>query len=733
MVDLTSGTAVGTNAQRDGVSASLGLAVVFTATIFLSATLLFSVQPMFTKLILPLLGGSPNVWNTAMVFFQAMLLGGYVYAHLSSKYLPLRWQLASHVAITAMGLFFLPLAIGAGVTPPESDMPTLWLLGLFAATVGLPFFALSANAPLLQSWFSRTSHKDAQDPYFLYAASNAGSLIILLSYPFLIEPVLALGAQTGLWALGYGLLIAALLASGVHALRRPALAKPAERAAERPEDAAPIARSRIAMWTLLAFIPSSLMLGVTTFVSTNLASSPLLWIIPLSLYLLTFVIVFAKRSPVKASMMAPFMPWVALAGVLCVTVLSLPPVLTVTGSLGSVFLLSLYFHARLVEDRPEASHLTLFYIIMSVGGVLGGIFNALVAPLLFVDVLEFGVVLLLGLLLSLPRGGEARNVKAMAGMGTGLVVLFVFGGSLGLSNLFMTLIAAAMLFLLLSEAGYRVSGRLLFAGAAGWFTLQAVTISPLVVMKDRSFFSALTVTEGESNLGETHKFLHGDTLHGLQVRTDAHRRTPTAYYIPTGSFDLVIQATRAVTGGPIRMSMVGLGAGATACYEQAGDDWTYFEIDPAVVSMARDPRYFSFIADCAPEANILIGDARQRLNDVAAGSQDIVMIDAFSSNAIPAHLITREALALYRSRLADPEEGLVFFHTSNRYADVASVAARLAEDAGLSWRYISKAPDEGLGFDEIGATAVGIVVGSDAAMARLDAQSEHFKRFVPSG
>lgn len=358
------------------------LAVVFTATIFLSATLLFSVQPMFTKLILPLLGGAPNVWNTAMVFFQALLLGGYIYAHLSAKYLAFKHQIGLHLVITAIGLAFLPLAVGT-VTVPETDMPIFWLLGLFFATVGLPFFALSANAPLMQRWFSLTDHPDAQDPYFLYSASNVGSLLILCAYPVLIEPFISLSEQTALWMVGYVILILGAGFTGWIGFKQ----RTTERIHFKPNSiatqSAPLARQTILFWILLAFIPSSLMLGVTSFMTNNIASAPFLWIMPLALYLLTFVFAFAKKPILTSSRLGAFIPWVVLVNIGLIVFPSLQSFAVIGLCLLFFFVIAYYCHVRLVETRPEASKLTAFYIVMSLGGVLGGVFNALIAPVIF--------------------------------------------------------------------------------------------------------------------------------------------------------------------------------------------------------------------------------------------------------------------------------------------------------------------------------------------------------------
>lgn len=722
---------------------SIGLAVIFTATIFLSATLLFSVQPMFTKLILPLLGGASNVWNTAMVFFQAMLLGGYIYAHLVSKYLPVKAQIAVHACVTAAGFVFLPLAVPAGITLPESGMPTFWLLGLFGVTVGLPFFALSANAPLLQRWFSLTDHRDADDPYFLYSASNAASLIILCAYPFIIEPNTRLGGQTFSWAIGYASLLVMLLITAFVLTRR--LAPTVKAVASKPKSIESSWKQK-AFWIFLAFLPSSLMLGVTSYMTNNIASTPFLWIMPLALYLLTFVIVFANKSIVTANGLAKLFPWVVIVGFMLIApnltfnVLgfslstALPPMIKIPLLLTVYFLISLYCHAILVEKRPDASGLTEFYILMSVGGVLGGIFNALIAPVIFNAVYEFILVLALVIFLKptgieVPRSGPnpwrlfiigavaaAFNAVILLGAGsTWLLIVFVSASILAISTMRFDFSRFAKMGMVLSLALIAI-----------FFDV----FSSNKLYSDRSFYSLLSVKVEESAHGKVHKFVHGNTFHNYQLRDPELQHVPTSYYIEDGSIHTSVEAIRENLGGNLDIAVVGLGAGAMACYEQPGDNWMYFEIDPAVVDLARNTKYFSYIDTCAPNADIRIGDARQKLNDVDEGSLDMIVIDAFSSNSIPAHLVTREALALYRSRMN--VNGVVFFHTSNQMLDVTSVVTRLAEDAGLTSRYIDIGEFPENPYREHGSLGTGILMGPDSIIQAVTADDARFKNWTPS-
>ena len=711
---------------------SWALVSVFTLSIFLSATLLFSVQPLFAKLVLPLLGGSSSVWNTAMVFFQGMLLGGYIYAHLISKYLKLPLQIICHGIVLSLGLFFLPLAIASGWTPPEGGAQSFWLIGLFAVSVGMPFFAISANAPLLQRWFSRTDHKDAQDPYFLYAASNAGSLLSLCLYPILFEPLLRLQAQTEIWAKGYWALIAVILAAGLFAFLNRA--KDAETVKSEALPAEKITAKQRVFWIFLAFIPSSLMLGVTSHMANNIASAPFLWIIPLALYLLTFVIVFAKKPIVTPKQLAILFPWVILVALIAGFVLKLFVLVSIGLSLICYFTIALYCHGRLVEARPDVANLTEFYIWMSFGGVLGGVFNALIAPAIFPNVYEYLIILIAAQLAVPPKTEMSFDVikgKAihLAKYAIPAVIIYKGLALTGLDARIGAFIGGGVFLLGLSRMRGQTKTFFLDLGILAVLVMLVPTLYHKPILTDRSFFGVLHVKEVESEHGLVHKFVHGDTIHNYQFRDAEKRKIPLAYYAPGNTFDMAMQAAR-VESPQMSIAMVGLGAGAMACYEKPGDNWTYYEIDPAVVDMATNPEYFSFMSDCSVASDIRIGDARMTLEALAANSQDVIVIDAFSSDSIPTHLLTTEALALYRSKLK--EDGLIFFHTSNRVMDVASVVVRLADQAGLASRYISKSDFSDKEYGEFYIASTGVLIGQERRIVAATSHNPDWEILQPS-
>lgn len=712
---------------------SWALVSVFTLSIFLSALLLFTVQPMFAKLVLPLLGGSSGVWNTAMVFFQTVLLGGYIYAHLISKFCKFQIQIIIHGAVLLLGCFFLPLTIAEGWVPPEGGAQVYWLIALFAVSVGAPFFAISANAPLLQRWFSRTNDKDADDPYFLYSASNAGSLLSLCLYPILFEPMLRLREQTELWAIGYLLLIVAIICCGIFAIKN--------KAELTDKVDVPIAacssltlKTRL-IWIALAFIPSSLMLGVTTHMTNNIASAPFLWIMPLALYLLTFILAFAKKPLIKSVYLGYLLPVAITMALLFGYFVSVNFFVDIAIGLASYFIITLACHTRLVELRPEAGHLTEFYIWMSFGGMLGGVFNALIAPVIFSNVFEYALVLSLSVFVCFLFFGLKKDVAFERSVIVALTVagiVFAVLSLLGIPMKYSVIAAGGIISVGLARL---VEKELTIFSSLFLLTMVLSIVVPKLavdeLMTDRSFFGILHVKAKETEHGVLHSFVHGNTVHNYQLQDEALKKVPLAYYSEGNIFDRGLEfAEQSSAQGDINVAMIGLGAGAMACHEKPGDDWTYFEIDAAVVDMAKNDKYFSYMSECSYSSDVRIGDARIKLNELPAGSQDIIMVDAFSSNAIPAHLVTVEALELYRSRLKP--SGVIFFHTSNRLLDVDSVVATLAEKTGLDSRFTNSGSFEKNPYAELEAFGTAVMVGTAEQMKALEIFDNRWHRITPS-
>ena len=725
---------VGSSILRVKPQSSLALVGVFTASIFLSATLLFSVQPMFAKLVLPLLGGSSSVWNTAMVFFQLTLLGGYIYAHLISQYLKFLTQVIVHGLILVFGCLFLPLSIAEGWTPPNSGTQAFWLIALFAVSVGAPFFAISANAPLLQRWFSRTDDKDADDPYFLYSASNAGSLLSLCLYPILFEPMLRLREQTSLWAIGYIILVFAILGSGFFAVNRKKIQL--DKTSENVSSKSVIKLKACLIWIALAFIPSSLMLGVTSHITNNIASAPFLWILPLALYLLTFIVVFAKSPIISSKHLSFLTPFAIVSALLFGLVFNDNLLLSIVMSLISYFIIALACHMRLVETRPKADNLTEFYIWMSLGGVLGGAFNALLAPVIFNSIYEYLIVLGLAVFVYFKINPKFAGLNSTWKiLVEGLVI------SLGLMTIFLLLKIPVMLSLLIPGVylTYKLERLSLTPRFTMFSTLMVVAtlslVVPLTVQKkllnERSFFGILGVKLTETPVGPIHEFSHGDTLHNYQLQDPDLKKIPLAYYSKDNSFDRGLTLARSINPNQdFNVAMIGLGAGAMACYERPTDNWIYFEIDPAVVKMANNSKYFSYMKDCSYKSDVRIGDARLKFVDIPLASQDYIIVDAFSSDSIPTHLLTVEALELYRSRLKP--NGLVFFHTSNRVLDISSVVTNLAEHAGLDSRYTEALTFPDGPYKKYEAESYAVIVGTHEQMNAAEKFDERWKVRIAS-
>jgi hypothetical protein len=663
------------------------LPILFGLAILVGAALLFVIEPMFARRILPQFGGSPAVWNTCMVFYQAALLGGYAYVHGMTSRIGVRRQAVVHLVLLGAALWVVWTRVPDGAprlaSPTASTAnPTGELFGLMLTTVGLPFFVLAATAPLLQRWFAASGHPAAGDPYFLYGASNLGGLIGLLAYPLAIEPYWPLDRQDTLWAIGYLVLAALTLGCAAAAWRGARAAAPtADR--DRP------GRWSILRWTALAFVPSSLLLGVTTFLTTDLAPVPLLWILPLFLYLMSFVLVFARR---------PVVPHALMVSVLPMGVLVLVPLL-IAGLVQSIwipvhlltfFVASMVGHGELARLRPAASELTVYYLAIAAGGVLGGIFNALVAPVVFDRVVEYplGVFLaclclpgigpdatgrglpreaLVPLILGVLVAGLVRDVGGVAESALGPVAVMLASG------------LAVLVAVTARRRPLRFAlgvGALLLAGGL------SDGVDGRVLHRERTFFGVLRVTEVVDDEGCLHRLFHGNTLHGQQRLAPRWRCEPLAYYHRSGPAGQVFEALHARPGLRLRAAVVGLGAGSLAAYARPGESWTFYEIDPAVVRIARDPSWFTFLRDSrAATLDVVAGDARLQLHAAAEQAADLIVLDAFSSDAVPMHLLTREALQLYRANLAGG--GLIALHLSNRMIDLEPVVGQLARDAGL--------------------------------------------------
>lgn len=648
--------------------------VVFGVALFSSAFLLFWIEPLFARMALPRLGGSQGVWNTCLVFFQASLLLGYSYAHLIARYLTLRAQVLAHLVVLLIGAAFLPIAMRAGWAPPADGSPVLPLLALLTVTLGWPFFALSANAPLLQHWFAFGAHKHSANPYVLYAASNAGSLIALLAYPFLLEPHFTLSQQSALWSVGFFALAAMIAVAGTF----PALTRGASIQTQAAAHASKVGSRLRLTWLVYAAIPSSLLLGVTGYVTTDIASIPLLWIAPLALYLLTFVLIFAARPPIPHVWMIRALPGAVVLAGLGFWLAPISLAAAIVAHFTAFFIVAMTCHGELARLRPSVDRLTEFYFWMSLGGVIGGALTALVSPLAFNGIIEYPLMLGLACLVQPQRAADKKLSAAQIALlaVTVLVVLVEpaarFGPSMSVS---LSLWAIAMIAVFAFQPKkFNPSLLALALLLASFVGHTAYTRAGTVIWRGRSFYGAYVVTQDD-----THGYrlmFHGTTLHGVELLKSPPQ--PLTYYAHGGPLGDVMR-----TLGPHAQSIgaVGLGIGSVACYARPDQSWTFFEIDGLVDDVAARSGLFRELPRCAPQAKVILGDGRLSLERGAAQQYDLLILDAFSSDAIPVHLVTREAFASYM-RVLKPH-GAIALHITNRYFDLAPIIARIAPEAGL--------------------------------------------------
>jgi spermidine synthase len=661
------------------------LVCLYTAALFVSAFLLFWMQPLVTKMVLPSLGGSPAVWNTAMMFFQVMLLAGYAYAHFIGRIVRPSRQFWIHGAIVVAGFIFLPFGVDRSWGAPGDTSPILWLTGLLVVSVGWPFFALSASAPLLQAWFARSGHRMSSDPYFLYSASNLGSLLALLAFPFLLEPSSTLATQSRMWTGTYALLPLLIGACALFSRRSVPDTRDAFDDAAPPQGS--ISWRQRGVWVGLAFVPSSLLLGVTTHITTDVASAPLLWVVPLALYLLSFVIAFSRRPLLKPE-------WTLKAqavGMLAVAMLALLNLMfSLSGNVAFVGLthLSTFFvtavvcHTELAKRRPGVDGITAFYFCMSIGGAAGGVFNALIAPLIFSSAYEYYLMLVAACALryfmtpiALPFA--RRDVVFPALLALVVAVVSYYSVEKDPPSLLiraLVLIPCGLAVYSFSERPFRFA--LGLAAVLGSAVIVQGSLD--VLLQERSFFGVNRVKMVDQ--GSKIALIHGTTMHGTEFIDAKLRRQPLAYYSRLGPVGQVFAAREA----PRSVAVIGLGAGALACYRQPGASWTFYEIDGVVERIARDTRYFHYLEDCGGDAKIILGDGRLSLKQALDRRYDMIIIDAFSSDAVPMHLLTTEALSLYLQKLTD--HGTIMFNVSNLHLRLAPAVAALVEGVGVVGR-----------------------------------------------
>jgi SAM-dependent methyltransferase len=679
-----------------GVISARWLQPVFTATLLFSACLLFIVQPLFARMSLPLLGGTPSVWAVAMCFFQAILLAGYGYAHALRKFLGPLQSLAIHTLVLFAAFSLLPFSAPVSASPINGQAAGITLAWLYFKAIGIPFFALSATAPLLQSWFGRTKHRHAASPYFLYAASNIGSIGALFAYPLLIEPFLSLNQQVQLWTFLFAVLIVAITMCGHLHMRHLAPAVAAEASAAEAE---PITAGRRFYWVVMAFVPSALLVAWTNYLTGDIASAPFLWLPPLVMFLLTFVLEFRDRPVIPARLLT-----LAQALAVPATLLfqyGVPPgftVLALAVSMLSFFASALICHRQLYNSRPSAANLTEFYVMMSVGGVLGGLFVSIVSPIVFSANIEYPLLLVAALVLRQKMQAAEDRIELPFNPIFWLKII-------GLAVIVYALLQTALPHLVRNplEVAVLAMMPLGFLIARKWLPALACLVAlPMLlnigrtheIVTVRNYFGVLGVQDSAD--GNLRWLRHGTTFHGAQLLSETRPDFDgvpyaSAYYSPTGGMARALLAKQdlmALAGRKPAVGIVGLGSGAFSCYRRNGEAWTFFEIDPDVIRIARNPAYFTYLSKCGQTMRFVEGDARLMIQQEADGAFDFLLIDAFSSDSIPTHLLTVEAIQTYLRRMKP--NGVLVIHLSNRFMDLPPfvAATATAADAGLGNRLI---------------------------------------------
>lgn len=648
------------------------LTLLYGCTIFLSAFLLFQVQPLIGKMILSWYGGSAAVWSACLLFFQLVLLLGYLYAHGTSRWLAPRRQAVLHIALLIASVAVLPIMPDARWKPFGGEDPTWLIMGLLATTIGLPYFLLSTTGPLLQAWFA--GEEAGIVPYRLFALSNFGSMLGLLSYPVVFEPRLAIPGMSLGWSFAYTVFVlsCALLAwRGIS--REQAAQAIAACSATRPD------ASSLALWTALAACPTVLLMGVTSHLTQNVAPVPFLWVLPLSLYLLSFILCFERAGWYRRAWYLPiFLAWLALMQLDLIKPLSTHGVWVPVALYGSgLFVSCMLCHGELARMKPHPQHLTSFYLMIALGGAAGGGFVALVAPRLFNNYYELPAAAIATALLiaTLVHRDAVSRSKATTPTSAALV----------LPKAIAITVALISLFAVIGTARKNSTHKLLA----------------------RNFYGTLRVDDGIRNGRHERHLAHGMILHGAQSLDDHWRRLPTTYYGPDSGAGMAVFATREA-GRSQRVGVIGLGTGTMAAYGRAGDVYRFYEINPLVAQVSRST--FSYLAESDAVIEMALGDARQSLERERPQGFDVLVVDAFSGDSIPVHLLTREAFGVYLRHMR--QGGVLAVHISNRNLDLAPVVKHASDYYGKFARLVEsdKAESEGL------MKATWVVISDDPAI-----------------
>ena len=674
--------------------------------VFLSAGLVFLIQPLFARLLLPEFGGSPSVWNTCTVFFQTTLLLGYCYTWLSTKWLSPKKQIVVHCSLLLLTLAQLPVGLQLLEDDVAATSPAFRLLIMLTLSIGGPYFAVSTTTPLLQHWFSNSRHRFASDPYFFYSISNCGSILGLLAYPFVVERLFNLDAQEITWSVGYGTLVGLTILCGVLTAREPGSgAIPSsddnsgkgldgeDNSSTQKMLVRPMTSFRRLRWVMLALVPSAMMLAVTTRITTDVAAVPLLWVLPLVAYLATYINAFARRPLLQFDRLRQILfpalmiaAWMSLAGP--------DSQLRAVVEIILFLICGIVLHGELAADRPSTEYLTEYYFWMALGGCLGGTLVGIIAPSVFPSYVEFPLILVLAALTQqeCPSVGTERIFRAIRITatvllcGSAMIACFfhVWASMLATTSQFVGFAALGVFFLMNHSRGFALA-------------LALVLIPPALLpdinslARKRTFFGVHEVTyeeDTESGL-RVHRLAHGTTIHGEQVIAPTKlQKIPRTYYVPTGPIGEALTLAGAEKSSR-KVALIGLGSGALMTYSKKGDEFDFFEIDPAVRDIAQDPNLFTYLSQGEGKQQVIIGDGRLKLAEKKEETYDVIVLDAFGSDSIPIHLLTADALDIFMSRLKS--DGALIIHISNRHLDLEPVPGRYAAERNLPARASIKA------------------------------------------
>jgi hypothetical protein len=645
----------------------------FAALSLGGSLLLFLVQPLVAKMALPQLGGSPAVWNSALVAYQVMLLAGYAYAH-GLQRLTFRYQLFVHMALLVLSTLWLPIAFSVAQVPTGNSL-MLWVPWQIGVAVGPMFVLSAAQAPLLQSWLRQNGSNET--PYGLYVWSNLGSFVGLLAYPLLFDPITPLTLQSKLWSWGFAGFVAGMAALALALLRYESA--PSDKLLPSINGSTQWPNWQQGLkWLLHAAIPSALVLATTTHLTTDIVALPLLWVLPLGLYLLSFVIAFSQKSRMAGPLAQRTQLPLALLGIVALSTDAFEVEVTGLASVAFLFLASIIIHRKLFNERPAQSGLPAFYLILSAGGAMGGFLVAIVAPNVFDWTYEFPLLVIAAVAMTNSQATTSKSLLA--------VLLVIAAFALVASVTFdwnrppqiWLAVAFAMLVLLAGKRRFLVL--IVSICAALSLSVSDALFLSRYGLHQRSFFGIYTISDNEE--GTLRTLTHGTTTHGVQQLANERTIEPTGYFGPNSGVGRVLSQAPELIGPRAHIGIIGMGAGTLACYGLDGQIWTFYEIDPLVVDIAVRQGWFTYLTNCAPDAQIKLGDARLTLPKEPDQSLDILVMDAFSSDAVPTHLLTSEAFDIYEHVLTD--HGVLLVHISNRYLDLEPVLARETETRGWS-------------------------------------------------